>query len=268
MEVLVVIGIIALLMALLLPALGSARRSSEKAAELNNLRMLGPGWTLYSEYSNNRVLPGYLPPSEQTAWNVSWTVKYDGSAIPAEDCAPYVWRLMPYLDHNHYLLHSYAHEEDDDPRDELGAIALEPAWGYNATYIGGWYEGINSSGVPIIRFEASNVIARTMNDVRSDMVLFASSAQRTAGLQYDTVQDNIKGTHSVAAPTFAQTPQWTGEGTTVTVMAATAAPIMRYTSQIAVLLGDGSTASEGAGGLFDQRRWIHIADRADFTHAP
>jgi prepilin-type N-terminal cleavage/methylation domain-containing protein len=267
-EMLVVIGIIALLGALLLPALAGARRSAEKTRELNSVRQVGVGWQLYSEYNNGRILPGYLAPEVQTAWNLSYKVSYDGSAIPAADAAPYPWRLLPYMDHAHYLLHDYAHEEDDDPREELSAIANQPAWGYNATYLGGWYEGINTNGLPIVRFEASDVIARTMTEVRSDMVIFASSAQRNAGLQYDWVQDNIPGSHFVSAPMVAQTPQWTGEGTTVTMVNATSAPIMRYTSAVAVVLGDGSTAGESAGRLFDQRRWIHIARTKNFTHAP
>jgi len=267
-EMLVVISIIALLAALLLPALAGARRSAEKTAELNSLRQVGVAWQLYSEYSNNRILPGYLAPEVQAAWNLSYTVKYDGSAIPAADAAAYPWRLLPYMDHAHYLLDRYIREVDEDPRDHLSEIANEPAWGYNATYLGGWYEGINTNGLPIVRFEASDVIARTMTEVRSDMVVFASSAQRNAGLQYDSVSDVLPGSHFVSAPTVAQTPQWSGDGATVTMLSTTSAPIMRYTSAVAVVLGDGSTAGESAGRLFDQRRWISIARTKNFTHAP
>jgi hypothetical protein len=266
--VLVVIGIIGLLAALLLPSLASARRSGEKTRELNNLRQVGVGWELYSEYNNGRILPGYLDPSVQSAWNLSYKVTYDGSAIPAADAAAYPWRLLPYMDNAHYLLDSYVREVDEDPRDHLSDIANNPAWGYNATYLGGWHEGMHPNGLPIVRFEASNVIARTMTEVRPDMVIFASSAQRNAGLRYDEVQDNLLGSHHVSAPTVAMTPQWSGDGTTITMLSTTAAPIMRYTSSIAVLLGDGSTAGEGAGSLFDQRRWISIARTKNFTHAP
>lgn len=268
LEVLVVIGIIGLLAALLLPSLASARRSGEKTRELNSLRQVGIGWQLYSEYNNGRILPGYLAPEVQAAWKLSYKVSYDGSAIPAADAAAYPWRLLPFMDNAHYLLDSYIREVDEDPRDHLSDIANNPAWGYNATYLGGWHEGIHPNGLPIVRFEASDVIARTMGEVRPDMVVFASSAHRDAGLQYDSVQDNIPGSHFVSAPTVAQTPQWSGDGALVTILSGTSAPIMRYTSSVAVVLGDGSTAGESAGRLFDQRRWISIARTANFTHAP
>lgn len=48
-EVLVVIGIIALLAALLLPALGGARERAHSVACANNLRQLSFAWTLYAD---------------------------------------------------------------------------------------------------------------------------------------------------------------------------------------------------------------------------
>lgn len=55
-ELLVVIGIIALLMALLLPALGAAREAASRAVCMSNLRQQGIGISIYS-FNHNDTLP-------------------------------------------------------------------------------------------------------------------------------------------------------------------------------------------------------------------
>jgi prepilin-type N-terminal cleavage/methylation domain-containing protein/prepilin-type processing-associated H-X9-DG protein len=61
-ELLVVIGIIALLVAVLLPALNKARRAAQTAACLSNLRQLGIAYYMYVG-SNNGYLPYAIYPS-------------------------------------------------------------------------------------------------------------------------------------------------------------------------------------------------------------
>jgi len=59
-ELLVVMGIISLLVGLLMPALGWARRSSRRAACLSNLHQIGLVMTNYIN-DNNGILPHVLP---------------------------------------------------------------------------------------------------------------------------------------------------------------------------------------------------------------
>jgi len=73
-ELLVVIGIIAVLMGLLLPALMGARRSARQARCMNNLRQIGAFYLMYADANND-----YIPIGTSTlctcpycAWRTDW----------------------------------------------------------------------------------------------------------------------------------------------------------------------------------------------------
>src|SRR5215472_16127508 len=73
-ELLVVIGIIAVLISLVLPAMGKARAAANSAACLSNLRQLGTGWSMYIAESRGR-LPDDVwstPTTPEVAWMLSW----------------------------------------------------------------------------------------------------------------------------------------------------------------------------------------------------
>jgi prepilin-type N-terminal cleavage/methylation domain-containing protein/prepilin-type processing-associated H-X9-DG protein len=63
-ELLVVIGIIALLLALLLPVMGKIRRHAHTTACLSNLRQIGTAITNYTAENRNRVIPADLMPPD------------------------------------------------------------------------------------------------------------------------------------------------------------------------------------------------------------
>jgi prepilin-type N-terminal cleavage/methylation domain-containing protein/prepilin-type processing-associated H-X9-DG protein len=59
-ELLVVIGIIALLIGILLPVLSGAREQAKTAACLSNLRQIGQAFNLYAAENKQYVLPGHI----------------------------------------------------------------------------------------------------------------------------------------------------------------------------------------------------------------
>jgi len=96
-ELLVVIAIIAILAALLLPALSKAKAHALAIQCMNNTRQLAVAWKLYTDDSI-----GFFPPNEDGAGNVSWVYgNLDYKASPDDTnllylTSPQFAKLGPY----------------------------------------------------------------------------------------------------------------------------------------------------------------------------
>ena len=103
-ELLVVIGIIALLISILLPALSKAREAANKVSCLSNLRQIYMGLSAYADENKGNFPTNYVSGNGSVwpapeAWNkwVPWTMVYTGQATrtDAQRCwgdAKSLWR--------------------------------------------------------------------------------------------------------------------------------------------------------------------------------
>ena len=83
-ELLVVIGIIALLISILLPSLNRARLSAKKTLTLSNLRQIGTGVALYQSDDSKQRLPILLPIDQDERSFLALAMLADKEQLPPE----------------------------------------------------------------------------------------------------------------------------------------------------------------------------------------
>ncbi|MBM4113042.1 MAG: prepilin-type N-terminal cleavage/methylation domain-containing protein [Phycisphaerae bacterium] len=292
-EMLITLAIIALLMGLLLTGLRSARNTAREGRQLNNLRQTYTAWGMYSTNNNESLLPGFIDTGVQNYWKVKYR-NSSGQTIAPELCQTYTWRIAGYLDYGTELFLGYLDQPGMDfstsiyqagtrpysmppglaPAETLAgsAAALQPEFGLNAYYLGGWWE--MNAGVPAMRFidakhpttNASIIpVARSVAQVTrpENILVFCSSTYSDPG--------TIKGPDEAASGSAWVVPPWLGvnqiwevggggldEGS-INVLSAQAVPLRRFNS-IPWSAADGSARTATFAELRDMKAWTNRQD--------
>ena len=155
-ELLVAIGLIALLVSILAPALGRARFAARNTAEVAAGQQLIVAYTLYADDHRGALLVGYAtdamvslnpPPGAQTLR----VLDEAGETISGVPARRYPWRLAPYFDYTFdglykdpSILRRYRERTDFQY-----VVSLSPSYGLNSMFLGGDADrfGFNAAAV-------------------------------------------------------------------------------------------------------------------------
>ncbi|HEV7300437.1 MAG TPA: type II secretion system protein [Tepidisphaeraceae bacterium] len=272
-ELLVVIGIIAVLISLLLPAMSKARASSQQLRSASNLRQMLLGYTMYHQENKGWLLWGYPP---NTVSGVPVTVYHPQSeqTLGALVADRYPWRLLPYVSEVWQIIH--AHDEcppipqktDPDKWDKAYMLSLSPTFGINATYLGGHkyfggFDGANDNR-PITRKH----VAFKSSDVRrtSEIIVFADARSFTEG-QWDGMG------LSYLTPPRSNGLNWVVANNKFQVLNVAPGiplgiPQGWFTNRTVTGFFDGHVEALLPSELTDMRRWAVRAETPDYDYVP
>lgn len=270
-ELLVVIGIIALLMAILMPALRKARQQAQLLRASSDLRQMLIGYTQYHTANRGALLMGYTPPTVNgKAIVIDDPVSGQQFGYPISDRYP--WRLVPYCSRIWGILHSHTTmppvpSKDDSPVDAMSkayVLSINPTFGINSVYVGGHtgavYKGFAGPGGD--RPNSGAHVAFRASEIKtpSKQIIFAESQARNM-----PGSDPDSGMHFVTPPR-ANGVRWKVEnGQFVLVSGALIGlPKGRFGVRTVTGFFDGHVEAMLPADLQDMRLWAPRATLPDY----
>lgn len=266
MEQHVVIAVIALLVGLLMPAMGRSRAVAHQARELVAAQQLGLAFAAYSNDYAGRVLPGYATSS--MVQGRMTVLDHEGARITGPAAQRYPWRLAPTLDYDFRGL--YKDERvlarlRDDVENYRYVVSLYPTLAMNVEFVGGsaWNGlGFNPSA---IRTFGKHYITRDDEPRRpSELLVFASARAMPDPLAPDVGDPG--GFYRLEPPRLvaAQGWRWSDRYDPRSQVPGSNSGFvaLRHAGRAVALMFDGHGACLDWEQISDMRRW---ADRAT-TH--
>lgn len=274
-ELLVVIGIIALVMGILLPSLGRARAQAQQVRSMNNMRQIMAGYTMYYQDHDGWLLLGYAPP---TLDGNPLTVESEaGHVFGSPVSERYPWRLAPYVQNIWAILHSHG---DVPPEPRAGdppaaafmkayAISLHPTYGINSVFLGGHrgpiFAGFTGPGGDRPNYGKHVVFKASRVSRATEMIVFADSKARFAGASSED-----SGLHYLTPPR-ANGHRWRvvdGKFDILMPGMATGLPDGRYGMGAVTGFFDGHVESMRPEQLEDMRYWANYATESEYDFVP
>lgn len=269
-ELLVVISIVALLVGLLLPALGRARMSSQMVRDMSVAQQLMRAYLVRADENKGVVMPGYR---DGLAANDEL-----GNPIAPPACNRYPWRILPYLNYNVAVLY-----RDPSVLEGLRQLSLHdyqygasiyPIMGINSTFLGGdkneyGPQGPGEAQSPVVERAWGNgwFVRRVTDAPRPSALMVFASSQKSPELDpYEqALGTRIEGQFYVRSPYFTQR-RWQAEPPTAKTDPARVGLVSyRYDGRAIVGMLDGHADRLGWDDMQDMRHWSPQADRPDWT---
>ncbi|WP_432799781.1 type II secretion system protein [Poriferisphaera sp. WC338] len=178
-ELLVVISIIALLIAILLPALSQARIAARAVKNKSNLRQILTASHMYSHDYNGHILYGYVPAN---VYGKDIEVISHGSTISGVMIARYPWRLSTYFSNIWEVIFDHTTPPDTS---STYSISLSPGFAPNSVYVGGhvspFYQGFVPSGTTWVPNVNQHIVFKQAEVKKPSSLIAFTEVQQISG---------------------------------------------------------------------------------------
>lgn len=268
-ELLVVVAMIALLVSLILPALGRIRSYGRQCKEMVGARELMTAFTLYADTNKGFVLPGYPPVSMVNGDMV--VIDHEGDRLTGDTAQRFPWRIAPYLNYDFRGLYGDERTLNElrDRRDQYAqynvsyeyVVSLFPSLGMNVAFIGG--SDRHQSFDPSFRRDFGTPYLRQLADCRRPAELMAFVSARAEEQVLLPGMGRFEGFFRVEPPVYyaenglrwqdAYDPDARVPGNNSGFVS------LRYSGRAVAAMIDGHSEALAWGKLRDMRRW---ADQA------
>ncbi len=285
-ELLVVIAIIALLVGILLPALGKAKTTAKAVREMSGARQLMTAYTMYADDNRGSLMIGFIQNEVWTSFQRSNAEPRDaaGVRIGSPIANRYPWRIAPYLDWNMDALYmdprvvEFLAEDESVNAGSASAshsamryvTSLYPSFGVNSYFVGGG--GVSGDPFPMTeqgrRYFGDFHISKMYQARRSSELLTFASARSSTGT-FLSGYGVVEGFHTVMPPyryenqgrnwetnydEYAENPNLNSGNVS-----------LRYNGKGIAAILDGHVEQWGWDEFSDMRRWADQATTPDWT---
>ena len=271
-ELLVVIAIIAVLIALLFPALGICQRLARQSREAAAGSQLMLAYSTYSNENRGYVLPGYTSNSMVSGTGPGTISVTDetGQRLSGQVARRYPWRIAPTMDYNFRALYDDGRllERYTNQTDRQYIVSVSPTFGLNADFVGGKGDPGFAFNANASRLWGQFYVTKLDQIRRSDRLLVFASARgvdATAAAINGDGNGTVPGFHIVNSP-YLQASRWESGAYNPELEPEQFGYIHpRHAGKLNVAHADGHVALLAFDDLRDMTRWSNQATRADWT---